>query len=335
MVKFLSYNEYVIVGGKVQELGGNARLGEGKYIIAEADESDGSFLKLSPVIEVVTNIDLEHVDYYRDLDHIKETFLQFIGKIPFYGAAVLCLDDANIAELLPQIQRRKITYGLTEQADLHAAKITVQGCTNEFTVYYRGRELGRIRRNAPGRHIIYNSLAAIGVALELEIDFAVIARALARFEGVQRRLQVKGEQQGILVVDDYGHHPTEIRATLDAIRDGWPDRRLVVAFQPHRYTRTKGLFDEFKTAFHRADVLVLTDIYAASEEPIEGVHSRVLLEAIKQHGQRQAYYHADLSTLPGYLHEIIREGDLVLTLGAGNIVRVGEQLLDLLGWPET
>ena len=326
----------VVVGGKVDCLGGsNARLGEGQFLVAEADESDGSFLKLSPVIEVVTNIDLEHVDYYRDLDHIKETFLQFIGKIPFYGAAVLCLDVANIAELLPQIQRRKITYGLTEQADLHAAKITVQGCTNEFTVYYRGRELGRIRRNAPGRHIIYNSLAAIGVALELEIDFAVIARALARFEGVQRRLQVKGEQQGILVVDDYGHHPTEIRATLDAIRDGWPDRRLVVAFQPHRYTRTKGLFDEFKTAFHRADVLVLTDIYAASEEPIEGVHSRVLLEAIKQHGQRQAYYHADLSTLPGYLHEIIREGDLVLTLGAGNIVRVGEQLLDLLGWPET
>jgi len=322
----------VVVGGKVDCLGGsNARLGEGEFLVAEADESDGSFLKLSPVIEVVTNIDLEHLDYYRDLDHIKETFLQFIGKIPFYGAAVLCLDDANIAELLPRIQRRKITYGLTEQADLHAAKISIHGCSNEFTVYHRGRELGRIRRNTPGRHIIYNSLAAIAVALELEIDFSVIAKALARFEGVQRRLQVKGEQQGILVVDDYGHHPTEIRATLDAIRDGWPERRLVVAFQPHRYTRTRGLFDEFKTAFHRADVLVLTDIYAASEEPIEGVNSRALLEAIKQHGQRQAHYHADLSTLPGYLHEIIRQGDLVLTLGAGNIVQVGEQLLDDLG----
>jgi UDP-N-acetylmuramate--alanine ligase len=325
----------VVVGGKVDCLGGsNARLGVGEFLVAEADESDGSFLKLSPVIEVVTNIDLEHLDYYRDLDHIKETFLQFIGKIPFYGAAVLCLDDENIAELLPQIQRRKITYGLTEQADLHAAGIIARGCSNEFTVYHQGRELGRIRRNTPGRHIVYNSLAAIAVALELEIEFSVIARALAGFEGVQRRLQVKGEEKGILVVDDYGHHPTEIRATLDAIRDGWPERRLIVAFQPHRYTRTRGLFNEFKTAFHRADVLILTDIYAASEEPIEGVHSRVLLEAIKQHGQRRAYYHADLSTLPGYLEEIIREGDLVLTLGAGNIVRVGEQLLDLLARSE-
>jgi len=322
----------VVVGGKVDCLGGsNARLGEGKFLVAEADESDGSFLKLSPVIEVVTNIDLEHLDYYRDLEHIKKTFLQFIGKIPFYGAAVLCLDDPNIAELLPRIQRRKITYGLSEQADLHAAKISIQGCRNEFSVYYRGRELGRIRRNTPGRHIIYNSLAAIAVALELEIDFSVIEKALAGFAGVQRRLQVRGEQRGILVLDDYGHHPTEIRATLDAIRDGWPERRLVVAFQPHRYTRTRGLFDEFKTAFHRADVLVLTDIYAASEEPIAGVDSEVLLEAVKQHGQRQAYYHADLTTLPGYLYEMTRKGDLVLTLGAGNIVQVGEQLLDLLG----
>lgn len=321
----------VVVGGKVDCLGGsNARLGTGDFLVAEADESDGSFLKLSPVIEVITNIDLEHLDYYRDLEHIKETFLEFIQKIPFYGAAILCLDDANIAGLLPQIQRRKITYGLTEQADLHAAKISVQGRSSEFTVYFRGAELGRIRRNSPGRHTIYNTLAAIAVALELEIEFAVIARALAAFEGVQRRLQIKGEKQGVLVIDDYGHHPTEIKATLDAVRDGWPDRRLVVAFQPHRYTRTKGLFDEFTTAFYRADVLVLTDIYAASEEPIDGVNSETLLQAIKQHGQRQAHYHADLETLPAYLADIICEGDLVLTLGAGNIVGIGEQLLELL-----
>ncbi len=321
----------VVVGGKVDCLGGNnARLGTGEFLVAEADESDGSFLKLSPVIEVITNIDLEHLDYYRDLEHIKETFLEFIRKIPFYGAAILCLDDTNIAGLLPQIQRRKITYGLTEQADLHAAKISVNGRSSEFTVYFKGIELGRVRRNSPGRHTIYNTLAAIAVALELEIEFVVIARALAAFEGVQRRLQVKGEKQGVLVIDDYGHHPTEIRATLDAVRDGWPDRRLVVAFQPHRYTRTKGLFDEFTTAFYRADILVLTDIYAASEEPIDGVNSETLLQAIKQHGQRQAHYHADLATLPGYLADIVCEGDLVLTLGAGNIVGVGEQLLDLL-----
>jgi UDP-N-acetylmuramate--alanine ligase len=321
----------VVVGGKVDCFGGNnAHLGEGEFLVAEADESDGSFLKLSPVLEVITNIDLEHLDYYRDLEHIKETFLEFIEKIPFYGAAVVCLDDANLAGLLPRIQRRKITYGLTEQADLHATKIVVDGCGSEFTVYYRDEELGRIRRNSPGRHTIYNTLAAVAVALELEIEFPVIAHALARFKGVQRRLQVKGEKQGILVVDDYGHHPTEIRATLDAIREGWPDRRLVVVFQPHRYTRTKGLFEEFSTAFYRADVLILTDIYAAGEDPIEGVNSKAMLEAVKLHGQRQAYYHPDLSTLPPYLLDFILEGDLVLTLGAGSIVQVGEQLLDLL-----
>jgi UDP-N-acetylmuramate--alanine ligase len=320
-----------VIGGKVDCLGGhNARLGEGEFLVAEADESDGSFLKLSPVIEVVTNIDLEHLDFYQDLEHIKETFLRFLLKIPFYGVAILCLDDPNIVSLLPLLERRKLTYGLTEQADLYASRIEVQGRSSEFSVVYKGTDLGRVRRNSPGRHTIYNTLAAIGVALELDIDFVVIARALAEFEGVQRRLQVKGEEQGILVIDDYGHHPTEIKATLDAVRDGWPDRRLVVAFQPHRYTRTQGLFDEFTTAFHRADVLVLTEIYAASEQPISGVNSEALLEAIKTHGQRQTHFHADITTMPLYLQEIARKGDLVLTLGAGNIVQVGEELLGLL-----
>ncbi len=321
----------VVVGGKVDCFGGsNAQLGEGEFLVAEADESDGSFLKLFPVIEVVTNIDLEHVDYYRDLDHLKAVFLEFINKVPFYGAAVLCLDDSNIAGLLPQIERRKITYGLTEQADLHATKIAVDGRRTAFTVCWQNMELGRVRCSSPGRHTVYNSLAAIAVALELEIEFPVIAHALEHFQGVQRRLQVKGEKQGILVLDDYGHHPTEIRATLDAIRDGWPDRRLVVVFQPHRYTRTKGLFDTFTTAFYRADILILTDVYAAGEEPIAGADSIALLEAVKRHGQRHAHYHSDLATLSPYLLDFIEQGDLVLTLGAGNIVRVGEQLLDLL-----
>ena len=321
----------VVIGGKVDCLGGrNARLGDGEFLVAEADESDGSFLKLSPVLEVVTNIDLEHLDYYQDIEHIKETFLRFIKKIPFYGAAILCLDDPNIASLLPLLQRRKITYGLTEQADLYAAKIEVRGRSSEFSVVFHGTELGRVRRNSPGRHTIYNSLAAIAVALELEIAFAVIAKALSEFEGVQRRLQVKGEEKGVLVIDDYGHHPTEIKATLEAVRDGWPDRRLVVAFQPHRYTRTQGLFEEFTTAFHRADLLVITDIYAASEQPIAGVTSESLLAAIKQHGQRHTHYHGEISSLSAYLAENVQEGDLVLTLGAGNIVLVGEQLLDAL-----
>ena len=321
----------VVVGGKVDSLGGNAKLGCGDFLVAEADESDGSFLKLSPVIEVVTNIDLEHLDYYRDIEHIKDVFLQFIDILPFYGVAILCFDDENISRLLPKIQRRVITYGLSEQADLYATRIESRGLETIFTVRFHGRDLGRVTVNRPGRHTVYNSLAAIGVALELDIDFAIITKALAAFGGVQRRLQIKGEAGGILVVDDYGHHPTEIRATLDAVREGWPDKRLVVAFQPHRYSRTKALFTEFQTAFHRADVLVLTDIYAASEQPIAGVTTPCLLEAMKEHGQRNTHYVATVEELPEALQGLLGEGDLLLTLGAGNIVRAGEQLLEILG----
>jgi UDP-N-acetylmuramate--alanine ligase len=321
----------IVVGGKVDSLGGNAKLGCGDFLVAEADESDGSFLKLSPVIEVVTNIDLEHLDYYRDLDHIKEVFLQFIDILPFYGVAILCFDDENIARLLPRIRRRIITYGLSEQADLYATEIESRGLDTAFTVRFRGRDLGRVTVNRPGRHTVYNSLAAIGVALELDIDFSVIAEGLSSFAGVQRRLQIKGERDGILVVDDYGHHPTEIRATLDAVRQGWPGRRLVVAFQPHRYTRTRALFDEFTTAFHRADVLVLTDIYPASEEPIEGVSSERLAAAVREHGQRDVSLVPSVAELPEYLAGLLREGDLLLTLGAGTIVQAGERYLDRTG----
>ena len=330
MLHLAGMDPTVVIGGKVDSLGGNAKLGEGEFLVAEADESDGSFLKLSPVIEVVTNIDLEHLDYYRDLEHIKDVFVQFMERIPFYGVVVLCLDDPNIAALLPRIQKRLITYGLSEQAEVHATDIRTGGRHSEFTVRRGSQTLGRVSLNIPGRHTIYNSLATIAVGLELEIDFAVIAGALASFEGVQRRLQVKGEAGGILVVDDYGHHPTEIRATLDAVREGWPERRLVVAFQPHRYTRTRALFDEFKIAFYRADVLVLTDIYAASEASLEGVTSAALAEAVKRHGQREVYHLADVEALPGQLVSLLQPGDLVLTLGAGNIVHAGEALLNLL-----
>jgi UDP-N-acetylmuramate--alanine ligase len=320
----------VVVGGKVHGLGSNAKLGEGEFLVAEADESDGSFLKLSPVIEVVTNIDLEHLDYYRDIEQIKDIFLEFIDRLPFYGVAVVCIDNDNVAQILPRIKKRILTYGLSEQADLQAVKITSGNGTSTFTVRDSSGELGVIRLNRPGRHLIYNSLAAISVGLELEIDFAVIARALEQFQGVQRRLQVKGEDGGVLVVDDYGHHPTEIRATLDAVREGWPERRVVVAFQPHRYSRTHGLFDDFVTAFRRTDVLILTDIYAASEQPIEGVSSEKLLEAIKLHGQRHAHFIPELVQQPQALLPLLREGDLLLTLGAGNIVRAGEQVLAML-----
>ena len=323
----------VVVGGKVHALGSNAKLGEGEFLVAEADESDGSFLKLSPVIEVVTNIDLEHLDYYRDIEHIKDIFLEFIERLPFYGVAVVCIDNDHVAQLLPRIHKRIITYGLSEQADIQAVKISSGNGSSQFTVRSGGKELGQIRLNRPGKHLVYNSLAAVCVGLELEIDFPVIAKALEGFQGVQRRLQVKGEVNDILVIDDYGHHPTEIRATLDAIREGWPDRRVVVAFQPHRYSRTQGLFHEFTTAFRRADVLILSDIYPAGEKPIEGVSSEALLEAIRQHGQRQTQCIGQLVQQPQVLVPLLQPGDLLLTLGAGNIVRVGEQVLDLLRQP--
>lgn len=320
----------IVVGGKVDSLGGNAKLGEGEFLVAEADESDGSFLKLSPVLEVVTNIDLEHLDYYRDINHIKAAFLQFIDKVPFYGAAIVCLDDKNIVSVLPQIERRVITYGLTSQADLYGDKIEFSDGRVQFTVHDSNGELGAVSIRPPGKHNVYNALAAICVGLELEIPFDVIAKGLATFGGVQRRMQFKGEVDGITVVDDYGHHPTEIRATIGAIREAWPEKRLFVLFQPHRYSRTKALFEEFQTAFHEASVLGMTEVYAASEEPIEGISGASLLEQVKLHGQRYAYYFADVNTMANDLLPYLEKDDLVLTLGAGNIVQVGEELLELL-----
>ncbi|OQX18640.1 MAG: UDP-N-acetylmuramate--L-alanine ligase [Desulfobulbaceae bacterium A2] len=317
----------LVIGGKVDSLGGNAKLGQGEFLVAEADESDGSFLKLAPVIEVVTNIDAEHLDYYRDIEEIKDVFVRFIDKIPFYGAAILCLDDDNVAEILPRLGKRLITYGLSEQANLTAAELRPEGRGSRFVVRREGELLGEMTLAVPGRHNVLNSLAAVAVGLELEIDFAVIAASLATFSGVQRRLQRKGQVGDILVLDDYGHHPTEIRATLEAVRQAWPDRRLVVLFQPHRYTRTRALFDHFKTAFHRADVLVLTEIYPASEEPIPGIDGASLAEAVRRHGQREVHFLPDLAALASGVPPLLRDGDLVLTLGAGNIVRAGEELL--------
>ncbi len=320
----------IVIGGKVDALGGNAKLGEGDFLVAEADESDGSFLKLSPVLEVITNIDLEHLDYYRDLDHIKRTFLEFIEKIPFYGAVIVCLDDVNVADILPAIKKRTITYGMTPQADVYADSVTGEGGRVSFRVIRAGKVMGELSIAPPGLHNVYNALAAVCVGLELELPFAKIRDGLQGYEGVQRRMQKKGEVSGITVVDDYGHHPTEIRATLDAIKDAWPDKRLVVLFQPHRYSRTEGLFKEFQTCFHRADYLVMTDIYAASEEPIPGVTGESLLAAIKSHGQRHTRFMGNLATMADDIVPFLKENDLVLTLGAGNIVRVGEELLEKL-----
>jgi UDP-N-acetylmuramate--alanine ligase len=321
----------VVIGGKVDCLGGiNAKLGEGDFLVAEADESDGSFLKLAPVLEVVTNIDLEHLDYYSSLEQIKAVFLDFIDKIPFYGAVILCLDDPHVASILPEVKKRFLTYGLTSQANVYAKGITTSGLNTRFEVCVENDVLGEINLSLAGVHNVYNSLGAVTVGLELDIPFATIAAALKSFSGVQRRLQIKGERRDITVVDDYGHHPTEIRATLSALRDAWPERRLVVLFQPHRYSRTKALAEEFYTAFHEADILLLTEIYSASESPIPGVNSEALLNGIKQHGHRHAYFESSFSELLDKAMDIIAPGDVVLSLGAGNIWKAGEKLLEMM-----
>ncbi len=320
----------IVVGGKVDSLGGNAKLGQGEFLVAEADESDGSFLKLSPVLEVVTNIDLEHMDHYDNIDHIKTTFLEFMDKIPFYGAVILCLDDANITDILPRIKKRKITYGLTAQADLMADHIEPGNGRVKFVVRHRGEILGPIDLSLAGRHNVYNALAAICVGLELEISFETISKSLATFQGVQRRMQLKGKGRGITVIDDYGHHPTEIRATLSAIKESWPEKRLVVLFQPHRYSRTLALLEEFRTCFHQADYLVMTEIYAASEIPDGKISGEILLDEVKKHGQRKTKFASRVEGLAEALLPELKEGDIVLTLGAGNIVLAGEALVKIL-----
>jgi UDP-N-acetylmuramate--alanine ligase len=319
----------IVIGGRLNSIGSNARLGQGKFLVAEADESDGSFLKLSPTIAVVTNIDADHLDFYTGIEEIKDTFVEFINKIPFYGLAVLCLDNGNIADIIPKVKKRFSTYGLTAQADFRATDVRHQGFTTSFVAHYKGERLGEISFNMPGAHNVLNALATIAVATELNMKFEDIQAGFKSFGGVGRRFQVKGDIRGIMVVDDYGHHPTEIKATLAAAKGGW-DRRLVVVFQPHRYTRTKELFEEFVKAFYDADVLILTDIYPAGEQPIEGVTAEALAARIKRHGQRDVTFVADRSQVCDHLLGIIREGDIVLTLGAGNILQAGEQLVEKL-----
>ncbi len=319
----------IVIGGRLNSLGSNARLGQGKFLVAEADESDGSFLKLSPTIAVVTNIDADHLDFYSGIEEIKDTFVEFINKVPFYGLNVLCLDSDNVADIIPRVNKRFITYGLSAQADIRACDIKLEGLNTSFVAQYRGERLGEISFKMPGEHNVLNALAAIGVALELNVPFSVIQEGFRDFGGVGRRFQVKGEVNDIMVVDDYGHHPTEIRATLAAATAGW-DRRLVVVFQPHRYTRTKELYDDFVKAFHDAEVLILTDIYSAGEEPIEGVTAEALARSVRQHGQKDVSHFSDREELVGHLLEILKPGDILLTLGAGNIWQTGELLLQKL-----
>jgi len=317
----------VVIGGKLKSIDSNALLGEGDFIVAEADESDGSFLKMSPTIAVVTNIDREHLDYYKGLNHIQEVFLSFIEKIPFYGLAVLCLDNEPIQEIIPNIQKRFTTYGMSIQADFRAKDVVFEGLKSRFKVYHLGTLLGEIVLNLPGIHNVYNSLASIAVGTELDIPFDVIKLALQTAEGVQRRMEIKGEKKGITVVDDYGHHPTEIKTTLEAARECWPDKRIVVVFQPHRYTRTQALFEDFTRAFYESDLLIVLPIYAAGEEKIAGVEGFALFEEIQRHGHKDVIYAESLEAAVSHLKEVLTLNDIMLTLGAGDVWKVGEMLL--------
>lgn len=317
----------VVIGGKLKSINTNAVLGQGDYIVAEADESDGSFLKFSPTIAVVTNIDLEHVDFYKNIETIKSVFLDFIDRVPFYGLAVLCLDNESIQEIIPKIKKRFTTYGLSAQADYQARDIVFEGARSRFQVYRSEKLIGEIKLNLPGIHNVYNSLAAVAVGFELDIPFTQIKTALQTIEGVQRRLEIKGEACGVTVIDDYGHHPTEIKTTLEAVRKSWPNQRLIVLFQPHRYTRTQALFDEFTRAFYQSDVLVLLPIYPAGEDKIEGIDSHLLYEGIKQHGHKDVHCFDDLENAVDYVRRVLSSGDIVLTLGAGDIWKASGMLL--------
>ncbi len=320
----------VVIGGKLKSIGTNAVLGQGDFIVAEADESDGSFLKFSPTIAIVTNIDLEHLDFYKDIEDIKQTFLKFIERIPFYGLAVLCLDNPHVKNLIPHVKRRFMTYGIHTDADLQAGNIHCEGLQSCFTLFYRGKDLGKIRLGLPGMHSVYNSLAGIAVALELGLSFDIIKDSLEKLEGVQRRMEIKSRINDITVMDDYGHHPTEIRTTLNAVHTCWPDKRVVVVFQPHRYSRTQALFDEFVHSFEQTDHVIVLPIYAASENVIEGVDSCAICEAIGADNRKKTIYMENREAAVSYLQKTLQSGDLLLTLGAGDVWKVGEEFIDLI-----
>jgi len=320
-----------VIGGRLDAFGSNAKLGQGKFLVAEADESDGSFLHLSPTIAVVTNIDADHLDFYSGLDEIKTIFVDFINKVPFYGLAVLCLDDPNVQEIIPRVNKRFVTYGMATQADIYATDVEHKADATRFTVNDRNGRLGELSLQMPGRHNVLNALATVAVAMELGMSFKKIAEGFNGFGGVQRRFQILPDTGKIMVVDDYGHHPAEVRATLSAARKGWPQRRVVAVFQPHRYSRTQALFEDFTTAFYDADKLLVMDIYAAGEEPIPGTSAEALVEGIGGHGHRDVSYCADQEAVLAELEKSMKPGDLVITLGAGSVWQVARELAQRCG----
>jgi UDP-N-acetylmuramate--alanine ligase len=315
------FDPTVIVGGRLNTIGANAKLGTGEFIVAEADESDRSFLYLSPFIAVLTNIDEEHLDQYKSIDDLKRTFVSFANKVPFYCPVVLCLDDPNLQSIIPDIERRVISYGFSTQADISAEDMKLEGFKSSATVFLKGKKLGQLRLQVPGRHNILNAMAACAVGLDLEIPARTILKALENYTGTGRRFELRKVINDIMIVEDYAHHPTEIRATLEAARHSW-GRRVVAVFQPHRYTRLEKLMDRFATSFNDADVLFVTDVYPAGETPIEGVSGQALFEEIRHFGHRAAVYEPDPKKIPGLLRKTLRPGDIVLVLGAGSINRI-------------
>ena len=321
----------VIVGGKLSGLGGtNARLGKGDFIVVEADEFDRSFLSIAPTIAVLTTLETDHLDCYRDLEDIKGAFIQFANKVPFYGFVVLCLDEPALQDIMPQLGKKKLlTYGLTPQADIQAIGIVHKENTSTFTVAHGFDDLGQVTLQIPGNHNVQNALAAIAVGLQLGIPFVKVKAGIEKFTGVYRRWEKKGEVKGISVYDDYAHHPTECRATLSGVKSGWR-RRVVCVFQPHLYSRTRDFYEEFGKAFLLADVLVVTDVYPAREEPIQGVSGELITNAAKQFGHKDVHYVQDKKQIPQYLVKITRSGDIVITMGAGDIWKYGEEFLKQL-----
>ncbi len=320
----------VIVGGKLADLGGtNARRGDGEWTVVEADEYDRSFLSLLPTIAVITNLETEHLDIYSGLDDLKRSFIEFANKVPFYGFVALCLDEPALVDIMPKLTRRVVSYGTTSQCDVRASDIQYDEGATRFTVSLRGEELGEIRLNVPGLHNVKNALAAVTVGLALKIKFKTIARALKKFSGVYRRFEVKGNVKDVLVVDDYAHHPTEVKATLEGVKRGW-DRRVIAIFQPHTYTRTRDFHTEFGKSFLNADVVVITDVYPAREQPIQGITGELVAKSASDFGHRDVIYVPNKEDVPERIAEITRPGDIVLTMGAGDIWKAGEEILKKL-----
>jgi UDP-N-acetylmuramate--alanine ligase len=321
----------VVIGGRLDIWGGsNAKLGQGEFLVAESDESDGSFMVLSPTIGVVTNIDHEHLDHYGDMEALRKAFIEFINKIPFYGLAVVCLDNEEIQGIIPHLKKRYLTYGMSSQADLRAKDVSRSALQTSFEAVYENRSLGEVVVGMPGTHNVLNALAAIAVGLELDVSMQDIRKGLKDLGGLGRRFQIKGERGGVLVLDDYGHHPTEIFATLETARECWPEKRLVVVFQPHRYSRTHALYDRFVLCFNHADVLIVAPLYSAGEPFMEGVDAAWLGRGIKEHGHKEVILGEGQAEVLESLIDLVRPGDVVITLGAGDIHCVGDRLLEKL-----